>query len=108
MVFALTFVNFVLIAYRLLIEQVPQLNAVFPHLWLFAIIFLIVYAPAAVLIGHWHKKSQLPTEQDIGFLSSPLWARLYRLQLQVMQGTASKEEVEQMMQILRKAEKAGT
>ncbi len=105
--FALTFVNFILIVYRLLVEEVPLLSSLFPHLWVFALLFVIIYPPLAVAIGHWHRKSQLPTEANIGFLASPLFAKLYRIQLQVMQGTASKEEVDEMTNLLRQVEKAG-
>jgi hypothetical protein len=105
LVFVMTFVNFVLIFYRLLIEQVPSIYAILPQLWIFAILFLLIYPPVAVLIGHWHRKSQLRTEMDLTFLASPFWAKVHRIQMQVLQGTASKEEVEEVMNILKRAEK---
>jgi len=104
--FALTFVNFLLIVYRLLIEQVPFLNVVFPNLWTFALLLLMIYFPLAVAIGHWHRTLQLPTESNIGFMASPLFAKVYRIQMQIMQGTAKKEEVEEMMNLLKQVEKA--
>jgi len=103
--FALTFVNFLLIVYRLLIEQVPFLNVVFPNLWIFAMILFIIYFPVAVIIGHWHRTLQLPTEANIGFMASPLSAKLFRIQMQIMQGTAKKEEVEEMENLLKQVEK---
>lgn len=105
LVFLMTFANFVLIFYRLLIEQVPQIYAILPELWIFAVLFLVIYPPVAVLIGHWHRKTQLPTEMDLAFLASPLWAKVHRIQMQVLQGTASKEDVEELVNILNKAEK---
>ncbi len=103
--FALTFVNFILIAYRLLVEQVPLLNTLFPNLWMFALLLLIIYFPLAVAVGHWHRTMQLPTESNIGFMASPLFAKVYRIQMQIMQGTANKEEVEEMMNLLKQVEK---
>lgn len=105
--FALTFVNFLLIVYRLLIEQVPFLNVVFPTLWMFAVVLFIIYFPVAVVIGHWHRTLQLPTESNIGFMASPLFAKLYRIQIHIMQGTANKEEVEEMVNLLKKVEMSG-
>lgn len=52
LVFAMSFVNFVLIFYRLLIEEVNFLDEIFSNLWIFVIIFLMGYIPLAILIGN--------------------------------------------------------
>ena len=105
LVFGLTFANFILIAYRLLVEKVPELNSLFPHLYDFVVIFVIAYTPLAIIIGHWHRKTQLATETSLYFLSNPLAARFYRLVLELQQGKASKEEVDQMMRLLSEIER---
>ena len=105
LVFGLTFGNFILIAYRLLIEQVPELNTLFPHLYEFTFVFILAYAPLAVIIGHWHRKTQLATETSLYFLSNPLAARFYRIVIDLQQGKAKEEEVEQMRQLLREIER---
>jgi ABC-type bacteriocin/lantibiotic exporter with double-glycine peptidase domain len=62
LVFALSFLNFLLITYRLLIEHVPFLESLFPNLTTYAAIALTVYVPIAVLVGHFHRKRQLRTD----------------------------------------------
>ncbi len=51
LIFLLTFMNFVLIAYRLLIERIPFIQELFPQLWIFVLIFLVSYIPASTIIG---------------------------------------------------------
>ena len=45
LIFALTFINFILISYRLLIEKVAILGELIPELWIFAILFLVILHP---------------------------------------------------------------
>ncbi len=54
--FAVSLVTFVLIVHRLLIERVPELNAIFGDLLIFTIVFAILYVPIAVFIGRWHMR----------------------------------------------------
>ena len=56
--FAVSLVTFVLIVHRLLIEKVPELNAVFGDLLTFTLTFAILYVPIAVLVGRWHLRLQ--------------------------------------------------
>jgi hypothetical protein len=69
--FLLSAVNFILIVYRLLIEQVPFLKYLFPHLYVFAIVFLIVYVPITILIGRWHIYRQLKTDLYLHVRQNP-------------------------------------
>jgi hypothetical protein len=62
LVFMLTFVNFVIITYTLAIERFSFLESIFPSMWLWAVIFIAAYIPAAVVVGHFHRKLQIPTE----------------------------------------------
>ena len=52
LVFGLSIANFIVIQYRLLIERIPLLKAVFPSIVEFAISLLLVLATACVLIGY--------------------------------------------------------
>ena len=52
LIFLLTFMNFILISYRLLIERITIFKELIPDLWIFALLFIVVYLPAAVLIGY--------------------------------------------------------
>ena len=64
LIFALTFVNFVLIFHRLLIERVEILSEVFSSLWVFSLVFVLSYIPISIAIGAWHRKTQLKVEKD--------------------------------------------
>ena len=76
LIFFLSFANFVLIFYRLLIEQIPILTNIFTNLWIFVLTFVLLYPPIAILIGHWHTKTQLSTENTIITEQNPLLMNL--------------------------------
>ena len=86
LVFAMSFVNFVLIFYRLLIEEINVLGEIFSNLWIFVVIFLAVYIPAAILIGNWHRKTQMKIEHEQTMKQSPLMARNFRILLEAKRG----------------------
>ena len=105
LIFMLTFVNFILISYRLLIERIPFLQKFIPELWIFAILFLGIYIPVAIIIGFWHRKTQLKVEQNLKWLETPLFAQIFRSLIDVETGIASKEEIEKFRKILTDIEK---
>lgn len=105
LIFFLTFVNFVLIAYRLLIERVPFLQEIIPELWMFAIIFLVLYIPASIIIGFWHRKTQLKVETTLTMQQNPFLAKNFRILLDVQTGKASDEEIKKFRNMLEKIEK---
>ena len=104
LVFAMSFVNFVLIFYRLLIEQIDFLGDLFSNLWIFLVIFLAVYIPTAVLIGNWHRKTQMRIEHEQSMKQSPLMAKNFRILLDLLEGKASKKEVEDLRKFLKSIE----
>ena len=104
LVFAMSFVNFVLIFYRLLIEQIDFLGELFSNLWIFLIIFLGVYIPAAILIGNWHRKTQMRIEHEQSMKQSPLMAKNFRVILDLLEGKASTKEVEDLRKFLKSIE----
>jgi len=105
LVFVLTFINFILISYRLLIEKVTIFKEIVPELWIFALLFIIIYAPSAVLIGYWHRRTQLRVETTMIQQQNPILARMIRTLLDVQMGTATKEEIEEFREMLTKIEK---
>lgn len=105
LIFALTFVNFVLIFHRLLIERIPVLNEMFSSLWLFGIMFIIVYIPLSVAIGAWHRKSQLRIDSEVMLRQNPLWAKFFRLLIDIQLGKASEKEIESVRKLLRTIER---
>jgi hypothetical protein len=104
LVFAMSFVNFVLIFYRLLIEQIDFLGDLFSNLWIFLVIFLALYIPTAVLIGNWHRKTQMRIEHEQSMKQSPLMAKNFRVLLDLLEGKASTKEVEELRRFLKSIE----
>ena len=105
LIFALTFINFILISYRLLIEKITIFKELVPDLWIFAIVFLIIYVPAAILIGFWHRRTQLRVETTMIQQQNPVLARMIRTLLDVQTGVATKEEIAEFRKMLTKIEK---
>ena len=105
LIFVLTFMNFILIAYRLLIERVTIFKELVPDLWMFAILFILVYLPAAVLIGFWHRRTQLRVETTLIHQQNPILAKMIRTLLDVQTGKASNEEIEEFRKMLLKIER---
>ncbi|MEW6044621.1 MAG: hypothetical protein AB1608_10195 [Thermoproteota archaeon] len=103
--FVLTFINFILIAYRLLIEKVSFFKEFVPELWIFALLFIVVYVPAAILVGFWHRRTQLRVEMTLLQQQDPILARMIRTLLDVQTGKATKEEIEEFRNFLLKIEK---
>ncbi len=104
LIFLLTFVNFILISYRLLIEQIPFLNNLIPELWVFVIMFLGFYIPAAILIGGWHRRTQLRVENTVMMEQNPFFAKMFRTMLDVQTKKASEKEIEEFREFLTKIE----
>lgn len=75
LVFLISFANFIVIQYRLLVEYVPPLRVVFTNLLAFAIAFFIIYIPLAVIIG-WldYRKFAVPVDTALIAKASP-WTR---------------------------------
>ena len=105
LIFVLTFVNFILISYRLLIEKVPVFQKLVPELWIFALLFILIYLPAATLIGFWHRRTQLRVENTLVQQQNPVLAKMVRTLLDVQMGIASKEEIDEFRKMLIKIEK---
>ena len=105
LVFVLTFINFILISYRLLIERVSAFKEIVPDLWIFAVLFIVIYAPSAILIGFWHRRTQLRVETTLIQQQNPILATMIRTLLDVETGRASKEEIEEFRKMLTKIER---
>ena len=90
-----SFVNFILISYRLLIEKVTFLQELVPELWMFAALFIVIYIPLATIIGYWHRRTQLRVETTLVNQQNPILARMMRTLLDVQTGKASQEEIDE-------------
>lgn len=105
LVFMLTFSNFILIGYRLLIEKITFFKELFPELWIFAVMFMVFYIPIAIIIGFWHRKTQLRVETTLVLQHNPILAKMIRTLLDVQTGKAKEEEIEEFRKMLTKIEK---
>ena len=104
LIFILSFSNFILIFHRLLIERVDFLNDFFSELWIFVLIFVIIYFPISIAVGAWHRRTQIKVENEQALLNNPFMARNFRMMIDIMEGKASKEEIEKFRKFLRKIE----
>ena len=105
LIFLLSFSNFILIFHRLLIERVEFLNDIFSELWMFIVLFVVIYFPISILIGAWHRKTQIKVENEQALLNNPFMARNFRMMIDIMEGKASKEEIQNFREFLNKIEK---
>lgn len=103
----MTFANFIIIQYALLIERIPTLNSVFGDLWIFATVFIAAYVPAAIGIGYWHRKSQMKIEQEVVFHENVIGARMWLFMLELIEGNVTEEEKKEMRDLLKKIVKKG-
>lgn len=104
LMFVLTLVNFVLISYRFLIENDPIMNEFVSNLWIFTVILMIFYVPTSILIGYWHRHTQLSTENIIKRLEDPLLAHICRIIVDSRTGRASEKEIMELKVLLSKIE----
>ena len=105
LIFVLTFINFILISYRLLIEKIPMFQELIPNLSIFVLLFLAFYIPAAIIIGFWHRKTQLKVETTLTMQQNPVLAKMFRTMLDVQTGKASEKEIKEFRDFLTKIER---
>jgi hypothetical protein len=105
LIFVLTFINFILISYRLLIEKIPMFQELIPNLSIFVLLFLAFYIPAAIIIGFWHRKTQLKVETTLTMQQNPVLAKMFRTMLDVQTGEASEKEIKEFRNFLTKIER---
>jgi hypothetical protein len=84
---------------------VEFLNEMFSDLWVFVLVFVALYVPVAILIGAYHRRTQLRVETEQTLLNNPFLARNFRILVDILEGTASKEEVNKFRKMLLSIEK---
>ena len=105
LIFLLSFSNFILIFHRLLIERVEFLNDIFSELWMFIILFVGIYFPVSIAVGAWHRKTQIKIENEQSLLNNPFMARNFRMMIDIIEGKASKDEIQKFRKFLSDIEK---
>jgi len=98
--FILTFMNSILIAYHFAISQFAFMDNVFFSVGLFALFFLGLYIPAAVIIGYWHRRHQWTVENEALLQENWVWAWISRYQIRLIEGKATDTETKQVMDYL--------
>lgn len=104
LIFLMSFANFLLIFHRLLVERIDWLNNLLGDLWLFAILFVLMYIPVAIVVGAWHRKNQIKVDTDVGMLNSPLNAKIFRTIIDIQTGKATAKEIKELRRLLKSIE----
>lgn len=107
LIFLMSFANFMLIFHRLLIERVEWLDNLFGDLWLFGILFVFLYVPVAIVVGAWHRRTQIKVDSDVHILQSPLNAKIFRIIIDMQTGKATPEEIKALRDMLKRVEDKG-
>ena len=76
--YILSMTSFILIVYRLLIEQISIFEIIFPSLLIFVAIFIPIYIPLAIFIGKTHYLTQLETDLIEGNKHNPEIQKILR------------------------------
>jgi hypothetical protein len=64
--------NWITIQYKLLLENIPVLNAVFSNIWIFMIAAAVIFTIISVLGGHYiHRKRQFRLENALSVEENP-------------------------------------
>lgn len=102
--FVLTFINFILITYNFAVTKIvnalPFLNGIADSLLAFTLLFIVIYVPAAILIGYWHRRNQYSVENEALLKENWVWAWVMRYEIRLIQGKTTPEENEKMVNYL--------
>jgi len=96
LIFGISFLNFVVIQWRLLIEEIAFLEAIFQHFYVFTTLFVVTYIPLATIIG-WvdYKRGAVPVDQTVLAAANPWIQDLAKAILLLAEG--KNEEVVKLM-----------
>ena len=104
--FFIYFADTILIQYNLLIDRLPFLD---PFLGAsiigFAIIFIALYVPLAIIIGYWHRKSQWTVEVEALFKENKVGAMMWLFVIDLVEGKINEKEKKEMREMLLKITK---
>ena len=105
LLFGLTLTNFILISHRFFLGSDSTFTDIFTNLWIYGLIFLLAYFPVSILIGYWHRRTQLKVEYMLKSKEMPLYSKMCRFLLDVQTGKASEQEAKEFRELLLKIEK---
>ncbi len=89
-----------------MIEKFPFLDPLLgANIIGFAIIFIALYVPLAVIIGYWHRKSQWTVEVEALFKENKVGAMMWLFVIDLVEGKINEKEMKEMREILLKITK---
>jgi uncharacterized membrane protein len=100
LIFTMAFLQFVITTYTLGIERFDILKSVFPSMGIWAVVFVIIYVPAAVVIGYWHRRNQYSVENEALLKENWVWAWIMMYEIRLIEGKATPEETRQVKEFL--------
>jgi hypothetical protein len=104
--FFIYFADTILIQYALLIQKFPFLDPLLgANIIGFAIIFIALYVPIAIIIGYWHRKSQWTVEVEALFKENKVGAMMWLFVIDLVEGKINEKEKKEMREMLLKITK---
>ena len=104
--FFIYFADSILIQYNLLIDRLPFLDPLIgANIIGFAIIFIALYVPLAIIIGYWHRKSQWTVEVEALFKENKVGAVMWLFLIDMVEGKINEKEKREMREMLLKITK---
>lgn len=106
LIFLMTFANFIVIQYRLLIDRMPSIDSLIGgNIVGFAATFIAIYVPLSIIIGYWHRKSQWRVEAEALFKENRIGATMWLFVIDLIDGKITEQEKEEMREMLLKITK---
>ena len=104
--FLIYFADCILIQYALLIEKFPFIDSLLgANILGFAITFIALYVPLAIIIGYWHRKSQWTVEVEALFKENKVGAKMWLFVIDLVEGKINEKEKKEMREMLLKITK---
>ncbi len=99
--FLIYFADSILIQYVLLIGKFPFIDSLLgANIIGFAITFIALYVPLAIIIGYWHRKSQWKIEVEALFKENELGATMWLFVIDLVDGKITEKEMQEMREML--------
>ena len=106
LIFLMTFANFIVIQYRLLIDRMPSIDSlIVGNIIGFAMTFIAIYVPLSIIIGYWHRKSQWRVEAEALFNENRIGATMWLFVIDLIDGKITEQEKKEMREMLLKITK---
>jgi len=106
LIFLMTFANFIVIQYKLLIDRMPSIDSLTGgNIIGFAMTFIAIYVPLSIIIGYWHRKSQWRVEAEALFNENRIGATMWLFVIDLIDGKITEQEKKEMREMLLKITK---